>query len=55
MGLLKRLLQEKKEGSLLKRAVTLKNYEFESEPEAGGKKKDLNPLAPKTFPIPKKK
>ena len=40
MGLLKRLLQEKKEGGLLKRAVTLKNYEFES---GEGKKKEQTP------------
>ncbi|MCL1818505.1 MAG: hypothetical protein FWG35_06205 [Spirochaetaceae bacterium] len=58
MGLLKRLLQEKKEGGLLNRAVTLKNYEFESAQggaQTGGKKKDLNSSVPKASPTPKKK
>ena len=53
MGLLKRLLQEKKEGGLLKRAVFLKNYEFESDGD-GGKKKDSTPLSPKASPTRKK-
>ena len=54
MGLLKRLLQEKYGSGLLKRAVTLKNYEFESDPEAERKKKDSQISALKTSPIPKK-
>jgi hypothetical protein len=55
MGLLKRLLQERKEGGLLKRALTLKNYEFEAEDGGEGKKKELKPAAiPKKSPIPKK-
>jgi hypothetical protein len=56
MGLLKRLLQERKEGGLLKRALTLKNYELEAE-DGGeeGKKKELrSAAAPKRSPIPKK-
>ena len=53
MGLLKRLLQEKKEGGLLKRAVILKNYEFESDGERV-KKKDSRPLNQKASQLPKK-
>ena len=54
MGLLKRLLREKKEGGLLRRAVTLKNYEFESAPETDGKKKDSRISTPRTSPTRKK-
>jgi hypothetical protein len=53
MGLLKRLLQEQKEGGLLKRALTLRNYEFEAE-DGEGKKKEMKPPAPNPSRIPKK-
>ncbi|MDR1626727.1 MAG: hypothetical protein LBT33_09310 [Spirochaetia bacterium] len=54
MGLLKRLLQERGEGGLLKRALTLKNYELEAD---GGevKKKAPGPPTRKPSPIPKKR
>jgi hypothetical protein len=54
MGLLKRLLQEQKDGGLLRRVLTLKNYELEAD-GGEGKKKELKPPAPKSSPIPKKK
>jgi hypothetical protein len=54
MGLLKRLLQEQKDGSLLRRAVTMRNYEFYSAADTEGKKKDLKPSNPKPSQILKK-
>jgi hypothetical protein len=53
MGLLKRLLQEEKGSGLLKRAVTLKNYEFDSE-NAEEKKNGPKPLTPKPSSTRKK-
>jgi hypothetical protein len=53
MGLLKRLLQEKKDGGLLRRAVTLKNYEIETE-GGEGKKKEMKSPPPKLSQILKK-
>jgi hypothetical protein len=55
MGLLKRLLQEQKDGGLLRRAMTLKNYEPAPEEEsAGRKKKAINPPVGKNSPARKK-
>jgi hypothetical protein len=54
MGLLKRLLQEQKDGGLLKRAVTLKNYEIEDDDTGEGKKKAVKPSPTKPSPTRKK-
>jgi hypothetical protein len=55
MGLLKRLLQEQKDGGLLRRAMTLKNYEPAPEGEtAAAKKKERNPSAGRNSPTRKK-
>jgi hypothetical protein len=51
MGLLKRLLREQKENGLLRRAVTLKNFEFDSGSEAEGKKKEAKSSDRKPSPI----
>ena len=53
MGLLKRILREKKESSLLKRAVIIKNYEMEpAEPDE--EKKNSPPSTRNTSPGPKR-